>query len=334
MSTSPPLHFASGCAVSAACLVATLLLHRRLDREHAARASSAKRALYRVILCLAPALGMVNFLAVTSPPMHHGATVVQHVVVAGIMMGFMELLLLLCYRVSLADEEGGEAAVPAIPNVLEHFEASISKWTPGVGLAPSRAIEGCTSVLARQEIAFWASPPIGCCFILCPSWPCGRRQRPSVQLVVLLRRMVAAYAAGVVVAPLAETWLDGVPGLSDERREFARRLIELGETVVTLLALYSLFITYRLSKAALHAYHTTLKFAVLKALVFCTPLQRMLLSAALGPSEGVWWLHVLVVAETPLLAILLGRAFPASELPSDAPRAESDDEEARLVRED
>ena len=109
---------------------------------------------------------------------------------------------------------------------------------------------------------------------------------------------------------------------------------------MTLLALYALFMTYRLAKAPLRSYHTTLKFAAVKALVFATPLQRALLNSIFG-AAGPWWLHVVFVAETPLLLLLLALAFPASELPmlprdhdaeSDATGgARSDDEAARLV---
>ena len=58
---------------------------------------SAKRVLYEAITCLSPAICIVNFLAVTSPPMSHLVTLAQHIVVGGAMWAFMELLLLLCY---------------------------------------------------------------------------------------------------------------------------------------------------------------------------------------------------------------------------------------------
>ena len=92
------------------------------------------------------------------------------------------------------------------------------------------------------------------------------------------------------------------------------------ETVVTLLALYALFIFYRISKAPLHAYRTTLKFGAIKLLVFVSPVQRHILADVYGVAEGAWWQHVLTAAEAPLLAMLLWRAFPASELPATRPR--------------
>ena len=60
---------------------------------------------------------------------------------------------------------------------------------------------------------------------------------------------------------------------------------------MTLLALYALFMTYRLAKAPLRSYHTTLKFAAVKALVFVTPIQRALLNAVFG-GAGLWWFHI------------------------------------------
>jgi hypothetical protein len=49
--------------------------------------------------------------------------------------------------------------------------------------------------------------------------------------------------------------------------------------------------TYRLAKAPLRAYHATLKFAAVKALVFVTPIQRALLNAVFG-GAGLWWFHI------------------------------------------
>ena len=338
MATPVPDGYAVGCWISAVGLAATLAHHRQLVRGLRARtAFSAKRLLYRLITGLAPALAVVNVVAVTSPPMHKACAVAQHVIVAFVMTCFMELLLLLCFRISLAEEaSGGEASLPGINNILEHFEASFSSLTPA--LSPSHFMTKCVAVLAQQpDINFWASPPIGCCFALCPSLPCGKRHRPSALLLVLLRRAIFAYVLGVTVAPVLETWVDGVPGISEDHRVAAKRAANAVETGVTVLALYALFITYRLSRAPLHSYHTTLKFAAVKILVFLSPLQRLALTSLLGASAGPWWHHVLMVAECPLLSYLLGHAFPASELPSAAAAAatqavpDSDDEVARLI---
>ena len=109
----------------------------------------------------------------------------------------------------------------------------------------------------------------------------------------------------------------------------------------------SLFITYRLSKAPLHAYRTTLKFLAVKLLVFVSPAQRHALGFVLGVPAGDWAAHVATAAETPLLTLLLWRAFPATELPAVASRkrhaqhsgspaspiaaASDDDEASRLI---
>ena len=75
-------------------------------------------------------------------------------------------------------------------------------------------------------------------------------------------------------------------------RSAARRVAAIVETAITLLALYALFITYRLSKNPLHGYHTTFKFAAVKLLVFVTRLQRYGLRSLYGPAVGVWASHV------------------------------------------
>ena len=330
---TPPPSYATGCALAALALLVTLLLHHRASRVlHAGTSFSAKRLLYSMISGLAPGIALVNFLAVTAPMLHKGAALAQHTLVAGVMACFMELLLLLLYRTSLAKGGDEEAQVPGIANVLEHFEGSFSQ--------PSPYIDGAMRVLKQQpEVAYWASPPIGCCFALCPSLPCGRPQAASARLLALLRRAVIAYAVGAVLAPLLELWVDGVPAMA-AHREGIQRVVRAAELAVTVGALYSLFITYRLSKGPLHAYHTTLKFAAVKILVFVAPLQRALFVHFYGALDGPWWGHVLTVVETPLLSLLLSHAFPASELPF-APLSElrksangnvtSDDEASELL---
>jgi hypothetical protein len=333
--SSMPTHYGFGCVISVTSLSITLVYHHCMRaRMRASTVLCAKRVLYALIQTLAPALAVVNFLAVTSPPMHQTCGIAQHLIVASVMAAFMELLLLLCYRTSLARDGGREKDVPPISNILQQLEASFASFTAS-GFASSHYIDGAVRVLAQQpEIAFWASPPIGCCFALCPTTlPCGRRHRATARLVSLLRRAVLLYALGAVVGPTAELWLEGVPGMEAALLATARRAVGALELVVTLLALYAVFITYRLSKAPLQQYHTTLKFAAVKLLVFISPLQRHALVHALGDDEGTWWAHVLTVAQTPVLALLLWRAFPLSELPGrGAERAsESDDEVTRLV---
>lgn len=263
----------------------------------------------------------VLLTAVSNPPHVRDYAILflpQHAIVAVVMAAFMELLLLLLFRTALAsrDEDSDESQLPGISNVLEHFEASFSRFERE--FEPSHFISGIVDLLQNQpKVAFWASPPVGCCFALCPALPCGQPQLPSARLIAFLRRAVLVYASGAVIAPLIEAWVGGVPSLA-AHRDLARETAHATELAVTLLALYSLFITYRLARAPLLMYHTTLKFAAIKVLVFVSPVQSALLRAALGPQQGSWSLHVLTVIETPLLALLLARAFPETELPRRA----------------
>jgi len=311
-----PRGYRVGCLLALVGLLTTLVMHRRGVAQLRANDLSAKRLLYQLIVGLAPAIAVFNYLAVTSPPFARVALLAQHIMVAVTMFCFMELLLLLLYRTSIAHGASEEADFPGIANVLQQWELSFSKL--GQGFEASRYMEQVMSILSRQPpVAFWASPPIGCFFAACPSLPCGQPQVPSPRLVALLRRAVVCYAVGAVVAPLLDLWMAGAPGLAAHRGA-AERLARGVESGVTLLALYSLFITYRLSRAPLQHYHTTLKFAAVKILVFVTPVQRALLVATLGTRDGSWWQHVMAVLQSPLLALLLFRAFPPSELPSQA----------------
>ena len=81
-----PSHFSAGCGISLVGLFATLCYHSHKTRQMRSTTSfSTKRILYRLITSLAPTICMLNFLAVTSPPMHRFAALVQHIVVAGVM---------------------------------------------------------------------------------------------------------------------------------------------------------------------------------------------------------------------------------------------------------
>jgi len=338
----PRESYAAGCLISLAGISLTLMLHHRSNCALRVGTSfSAKRFLYQLITGLAPAIALVNFLAATSPPLHRAALLSQHIAVACVMGCFMELLLLLLFRTALAEEVGteNEATLPAISNIMEHLDQSFSTWSISgfePHIEPSRYIKAAVGILRQQQpIAFWASPPIGCCFALCPSWSCGQPRLPSARLIALLRRAVLVYVAGAVIAPLLELWLAGLPGMSAHMTTAARATHVL-EGAVTLAALYALFITYRLSHKPLHEYRTTLKFAAVKVLVFAAPLQRGLLVGWLG-QVGLWWQHVLTVAESPLLSLLLCQAFPPSELPRSTSALAStlaEDETARLVPND
>ena len=72
-------------------LSTTLVMHKRDLVLLRANALSAKRLLYQLIVGLAPAIAVFNFLAVTSPPFARVALLAQHIVVAGTMLCFMEL---------------------------------------------------------------------------------------------------------------------------------------------------------------------------------------------------------------------------------------------------
>eukprot|EP00966_Prymnesium_polylepis_P008517 196522-Prymnesium_polylepis.1 len=244
---STPASYDAGCAAAAFGLAATLLLHSRANQALRSRSFSAKRLLYSMILRLAPAVAIVNFIACTAPGLHKGAALAQHTLVALVMACFMELLLLLLFRISLCKSGEEEAQAPGISNVLEHFEASFSKFERQ--FEPSEYIDGVVRVMRQQpNIAYFASPPIGCCFALCPFLPCGRPQPPTAMLVATLRRAVLVCAAGAVLVPLFALWVDHVPAMA-AHREAIQQLAHGLELGVTLLALYSLFITYRLSKA-------------------------------------------------------------------------------------
>ena len=126
-----PQGYRVGCLMAFVGLSTTLVMHKRDLVLLRANALSAKRLLYQLIVGLAPAIAVFNFLAVTSPPFARVALLAQHIVVAGTMLCFMELLLLLLYRTALARGAREEAELPGIANVLEQWEQSFSTFKQG-----------------------------------------------------------------------------------------------------------------------------------------------------------------------------------------------------------
>eukprot|EP00308_Calcidiscus_leptoporus_P026289 CAMPEP_0119398510 /NCGR_PEP_ID=MMETSP1334-20130426/140883_1 /TAXON_ID=127549 /ORGANISM="Calcidiscus leptoporus, Strain RCC1130" /LENGTH=132 /DNA_ID=CAMNT_0007422377 /DNA_START=731 /DNA_END=1129 /DNA_ORIENTATION=- len=88
----------------------------------------------------------------------------------------------------------------------------------------------------------------------------------------------------------------------------------LGDILLSYVALYALFIVYRLTHTLLHKYSIASKFIALKLLVFIAPLQRAVFEA-LFAEKGMWWECVAYVIESVALAYLLQIAFPPHELP-------------------
>jgi len=302
--------YSTVCGAALFGLIVTYALHYRATLAlRDGTTFSAKRLLYQFIVRLAPAIASLNFLAVTSPPMHRTISMLQHVVVAGCMACFMELLLLLLYRTSSAPHGRAEALMPPITNIVQKFEMSLEDYNQSDGDYLNTVL-----TLLRQQpaIAIWTSPPIGCCFLLCPCCPCGKPQAPTICLLWMLRRTVLVYVLGAIVAPFFEMWLEGVPAL-DHYHEAAQYCTWIVETLAMLLALYSLFIMYRLAHDPLSHYQTTLKFLAIKLVMWVFTLQRIALVSHFG-HVGLWWAHAAICVECPALSILLMFAFPASEL--------------------
>jgi len=131
-----PRGYRVGCLLALVGLLTTLVMHRRGVAQLRANDLSAKRLLYQLIVGLAPAIAVFNYLAVTSPPFARVALLAQHIMVAVTMFCFMELLLLLLYRTAIAHGASEEADFPGIANVLQQWELSFSKL--GQGFEASR----------------------------------------------------------------------------------------------------------------------------------------------------------------------------------------------------
>ena len=212
--------------VSSACLLATLLLHRRaVAALRAAAPFSAKRMLYRLITSLAPAIGLVNFLAVTSPPMHQAA------------------------RSRLLPARGGRdgvllgaAAAAASPRGARlRGGVDASRVPPIANVCSASGV--LLQVRGRLRALLPLSRPPPCCAQPAPRrsgrrrplsagssagdavQPAGAAERAADRIAAPRRARLAACA---LLAPLFETWVEGtlVPGwrrTARARRPWRRR---------------------------------------------------------------------------------------------------------------
>merc|ERR1719469_1515055 len=92
-----------------------------------------------------------------------------------------------------------------------------------------------------------------------------------------------------------------------------------------MVALYGLFVLYLCTAETLKRWHTTLKFAAIKVVVFVSSFQGSIVGAVVGGLDESnscmnkqdmqsFWVTWLVVVETMGLALLMSCAFPADEL--------------------
>lgn len=180
---------------------------------------------------------------------------------------------------------------------------------------------------------YWSSPPL-CCLLsfvpCCLPARLGFLSRPDVASVRLLRFCRASlflYLVGMPLVPFLQLLVRAQ--LAHGHIPTVLLLLLWSQWVLSMLALYALFIAYRLTHTPLHAFRTTAKFATIKVLVLLSPVQKELLKYSLGVQLGEFWNTALLAAEMPALGFLLLRAFPASELPQLSPAPEGADFGAR-----
>ena len=91
--------------------------------------------------------------------------------------------------------------------------------------------------------------------------------------------------------------------LNADQVPIAVSVLALSIWATAVLALYGLFIMYRLTFAFLPRHRTTAKFACIKGVVVLIPTQKVVLALTLGEVRGNFWFDVLLGAEMVLLGL-------------------------------
>jgi hypothetical protein len=253
MSDMPPLSVQeriAGQLIASIGFVAVCFLHiTHMRRLKEGTHCSAQRGLYKIVCRLAPVYAAVHALGVTLPRLMEVTTLLSHIYVSVAMYAFLELMLLAVHGLSAGGGGGSR---------LGH-EVGLSFL-----LDPKEHIQHIVKVLEAQEpLRIWTAPPLGCIFRLCPCTPCGAKSVPSADVVKFARTSLGLYIATNPLLPFLK--LAARAEMSHADQGYANTALALATFGLALVALYGLFIVYRVTHVPLHNMRTTLKFVAIKA---------------------------------------------------------------------
>eukprot|EP00322_Chrysochromulina_rotalis_P007033 CAMPEP_0115840420 /NCGR_PEP_ID=MMETSP0287-20121206/6761_1 /TAXON_ID=412157 /ORGANISM="Chrysochromulina rotalis, Strain UIO044" /LENGTH=258 /DNA_ID=CAMNT_0003294029 /DNA_START=197 /DNA_END=973 /DNA_ORIENTATION=+ len=244
---------------------------------------------------IGPVFAVTNTLGTIVPSLHPVFDLLTHIYVSVAMWAFLELLCLMVVQVK-SRQHTADLAMLLDP---EDYHAEVLR-----------------SLSDQPPLRLWAAPPLGCCFHLpcLHSTPCGSSSRPTMELLTFTRGILVGYMLLMPQLPALRMLLH----VARAHHPFIAISLAIFESVLSVIALYALFIIYHVTHEPLHAYQTTLKFVAIKSIVLMLPPQRLLARALFEGHENEvvsnFWLSCVQALEAPLLCWLIGKAYPKEEL--------------------
>lgn len=299
---APRFLFLWGTGALAACVaVGIALVHKN---ELFSKQPSMQRMYYNQISWFAPVLGMAAACSLFCPRVFLMMKMCQEFTEALALAAFGNVLFLLCADEAHSEKYEGD-------NMGKQMLAGLNNEGPK---------------------PHFAVPPFGCCFVKC----C-----PHILLkpwhLLLARNFIRQYATIVVVGSLVSMWC--ALAMDPSRMHTVRSWISMLTKLAAFVCIYGLFILYKASHNLLHHWNPTTKFISLKLVVVLMAYQELMIKLAikhLSPAgthclavEGVtgelatelqnqnrehFNSMYFVALESILVAYLVRRAFPASEL--------------------
>lgn len=317
-----PWAYILGCTSSLCCCVLAVRWHSTHMAElRAGTRPSGRRGLFMLIIKLGPLLAITSTIGAVVPALHKSLELLVHIYVSVVMWAFLELLFLMTVQHAQPRDNSTNELVQTKEAPQRGDVKGATAWEQtdldlAVLLDPQEYFATVhASLKAQPPLRMWAVPPLGCCFLLpCfRSTPCGRETLPDVRLLAFTRRILISYMTIMPSVPLIRMVLY-VSTRRGGHPLFAAALA-LAEYLLSILALYALFICYRVTHHLLHDFHTTSKFVAIKAIIVLLPPQRQLVQLLVGedgPSD--FWLCCLQALEAPFLCWLLAASYPRREL--------------------
>ena len=316
--TLRPWKYVLGCVLSFSCCAMAIRWHSlHMNELSSGSRPSGRRGLYMLIAKLGPVAAFTSTVGTAIPVLHKSLELLLHIFISVVMWAFLELLFLMTVQESKNSNAMGEGSQDmqersSARNVWEQTDLDLA-----VLLDPEDYFVAVRASLQSQPpLRLWAAPPLGCCFHLpCfRSTPCGRSALPDVQLLAFTRRVLVMYMTLMPSVPLVRMVLY----VSTGGRHLVAIVLNLAEGLLSILALYALFICYRVTHHILHDYCTTRKFVAIKAIILLLQPQRLLVQSLVGDGTTEFWLSCLQSLEAPILCWFLATSYPRHELASRA----------------
>lgn len=310
------LHVLYTAAISSSAVFALLILW--FGVKHTSDINNApvsKQANYYLYITRMPLVfGLTSFLSILSPRSAVLWEFIQKGYEAYTLQSFGRLLFNLL-AIEHAHREANATGDGNKPLILTRKRSVVA-----------RTVDAFWKESEQKPKKYWAVPPVGCCCYYCMT-PRAFTTRDMLCIVNCLRQFVVA----VPCFALMQIW--AVVALPEHVHNVSI-CVKIGQILSAFVALQGLFTLYKATHDMLHEWSTTRKFVAIKLIIIVEMWQKLIISKVVKHKDssevgnegcllmgehrvafwGMWWL----VPESLLMLYLMRKAFPASELHSNA----------------